>query len=141
VRTQRETGPQVRVEQASRRVGSDPGRWLVAWRVQNLGRQPLQLLAARLPHGRFRSEERALVPTPNLLPGEGVRLEFSVACGGLPGAVVENAFLILRVRWLEEPWRIFARLRVVFDGQGGPQATTEVVTVQRVGFSEGRKAV
>ena len=129
------------MEQASRRTGSDPGRWLVAWRVQNLSRQPLQLLAARLPHSRFRSAERALVPIPKLLPGESAQPEFSVACSGRPGTVVENAFLILRVLWLEEPWRIFARLRVVFDEQGGPQTTTEVVTVQRVGFSALRKSV
>jgi hypothetical protein len=54
---------------------------------------------------------------------------------------VENAFLILRVLWREEPWRTFARLRVIFDESGGPQATTEVVTVQRVGFSEALKSV
>jgi hypothetical protein len=141
VRTQPDTGPQVLVEQAACCVGSDSGRWLVTWRVQNSGQQPLQLLAARLPHSRFRSEERALIPVPQLLAGESAQLEFAVACGGLPGTVVDNAFLILRVLWLEEPWRIFARLRVVFDEQGGPQTTTEVVTVQRVGFSEARKSV
>jgi hypothetical protein len=54
---------------------------------------------------------------------------------------VENAFLILRVLWLETPWRVFARLRVVFDEQGGPQTTTEVVTVQQVGFSAALKSV
>lgn len=81
------------------------------------------------------------MPIPKLLPGESAQLEFAVACSGRPGTVVENAFLILRVLWREEPWRIFARLRVVFDEQGGPQTTTEVVTVQRVGFSELRKSV
>jgi hypothetical protein len=55
--------------------------------------------------------------------------------------VVENAFLILRVLWLGKPWRILARLRVVFDEQGGPQTTTEVVTVQPVGFSDLFKSV
>ena len=141
MRTQSDAGPQVRVEQASRHTEPASGWWLVAWHIQNLGQQSLQLLAARLPHSRFRSEERALVPIPKLLPGESAQLEFSVACSGRPGTVVENAFLILRVFWLEEPWRIFARLRVVFDEQGGPQTTTEVVTVQRVGFSELRKSV
>src|SRR2546425_6019203 len=132
---QDDIAPQVLIEQASRRAGTGSDCWLVAWHIQNLSRQPLQLLAARLPHSRFRSEERELVPVPQLLPGERARLEFPVACSGLPGTVVENAFLILRVLWLEEPWRVFARLRIVFDEQGGPQTTTEVVTVQRVGFS------
>jgi hypothetical protein len=129
-------GPQVDVEQIGQHAELASGRWRVAWQIQNLGQQPLQLLAARLPHGRFRSEERELTPTPELLPGERAQLEFPVACSELPGTVVENAFLILRVLWLEEPWRIFARLRVVFDAQGEPRTTTEVVTVQRVGFSE-----
>jgi len=141
MQTQSDIGPQVLVEQASRRAGTAPGWWLVAWHIQNLGQQPLQLLATRLPHSRFRSEERELVPVPQLLPSERTRFEFPVACSGRPGTVVENAFLILRVLWLEEPWRVFARLRVVFDEQGGPQTTTEVVTVQRVGFSEALKSV
>ncbi len=139
--TQSDIGPQVSVEQAARRAGTASDCWLVAWHIQNLGWQPLQLLAVRLPHSRFRSEERELVPMPHLLPGERTRLEFSVACSGLPGTVVENAFLILRVLWREEPWRVFARLRVVFDEQGGPQTTAEVVTVQRVGFSTALKSV
>src|SRR5215813_12069215 len=134
--TQSNIGPQVGVEQVARDPESTSGRWRVAWRMQNLGRQSLQLLAMRLPHSRFRSEERELTPASELLPDERARLECSVACRELPGTVVENAFLIARVLWREEPWRIFVRLRVVFDEQGGPQTTTEVVTVQRVGFSE-----
>ena len=141
MRTQGDLGPRVLVEQASRRAGSASDQWLVTWQVQNLGQQPLQLLAARLPHSRFRSAERELVPRPQVLPGEHARLEFSVACSGLPGTVVENAFLILRVLWMEKPWRVFARLRVVFDEQSGPQTTTEVVTMQQVGFSELLKSV
>src|SRR5215813_11023023 len=141
MRTESDSGPRVRVEQASRRAGAVPDRWLVTWQVRNLGQHPLRLLAVRLPHSRFRSEERELDPAPYLLPDERTQLEFPVACGGPPGTVVENAFLIFRVLWRDEPWRIFARLRVLFDEQGGPQATTEVVTVQRVGFSVARKSV
>jgi len=139
--TQSDSGPRVRVEQTSRRAGAVSDRWLVVWQVRNLGQHPLRLLAARLPHSRFRSEERELDPAPYLLPDERTQLEFPVACGGPPGTVVENAFLIFRVLWRDEPWRIFARLRVLFDEQGGPQAATEVVTVQRVGFSAARKSV
>jgi len=141
MQTQSEIGPRVSVAQAARRAGTTSDHWLVTWDLRNLGQHPLQLLAARLPHSRFRSEERDLAPPPYLLPGERARLEFPVACGGPPGTVVENAFLILRVLWREEPWRTFARLRVIFDEYGGPQATTEVVTVQRVGFSEALKSV
>jgi hypothetical protein len=136
MRAPSDIGPRVHVEQASRHAEPASGRWRVAWHIQNLGQQPLQLLAARLPHSRFRSEERALTPTLELSPGERAQLEFPIACSELSGTVVENAFLILRVLWLDEPWRVFARLRVVFDEQSGPQTTTEIVTVQRVGFSE-----
>lgn len=72
---------------------------------------------------------------PKLMPGQSVQLEFSVACGEPPGTVIENAFLILRVLWLEEAWWVFARLRVVIDSEGGPRAETETVTSHPVGFS------
>ena len=134
--TQSNLGPQVHVAQAARHLEPASSRWRIAWHIQNLGPQPLQLLAARLPHSRFRSEEHVLVPPPQLSPGERARLEFPVACGEVPGTVVENAFLIVRVLWGEESWRVFARLRVVFDEQSEPQTTTVLVTVQRVGFSE-----
>ncbi len=133
---QRGLGPQVFVEQTCQNAEPTPGRWLVAWQIRNLGQQPLRLLAGWLPHSQFRSQERELAPTPRLLPGERAWLEFSVACSEPPGTVVKNAFLILRVLWLGKPWRILARLRVVFNEQGEPQTTTEVMTLQPVGFSE-----
>lgn len=136
MRIQNNIVPQVNIEQVAQHPELAPSRWRVAWRIQNLGEQPLQLLTVRLPHSRFRSEERELAPALELFPEEDARLECSVACSELPGTVVENAFLIVRVLWREEPWRVFVRMRVVFDDQGGPQTVTEVVTVQRVGFSE-----
>ena len=135
----REIGPRVRVEQASRRAEPAPGRWLVAWQIRNLGKRPLQILTARLPHGRFRSKERALTPAPTLLPGQSTRLEAWVACSEAPGTVLENALLIVRVLWQDEPWQVFARFRVVFDEQSGPRTTTVLVTTQPVGFSTAGK--
>jgi hypothetical protein len=131
-------GPEVVVESACHSAASACGRWLCAWRIQNLSQEPLQLLAAGLPHSRFRSEEQELSPAPKLLPGESARLALAVACREPAGTVVENAFLILRVLWRERPWRIFARLRVVFDQHGMPKNSTEVVTTQPVGFSSSR---
>ncbi|MGH7771478.1 MAG: hypothetical protein ACREQA_04505 [Candidatus Binatia bacterium] len=127
--------PQVLVEQAFRNRGTEPDRWIVTWRIENLGQDPLQILAARLPHSKFRSDERELSPMLKLLPKESARLDFSVACGERPGTVVENAFLILRVLWQEKPWRILIRFRVRFDEESGPQTVAELVTTQRVGFS------
>lgn len=127
--------PRVVVEQASRRRGPEPDRWLVTWSIQNLGQEPLQILAGRLPHSRFRGEERELAPIPKLLPSESAQLEFAVACNEPPGTVVENVFLILRVLWRDQIWRLLARFRVVFNEQGAPETITELVTTQMVGFS------
>ena len=93
------------------------------------------LLSAGLPHSRFRSEEQELPPTPELLPGESAQLTLAIACCEPAGTVVENAFLILRALWQEQPWRIFARLRVIFDQDSVPENSTVVITTQPVGFS------
>jgi hypothetical protein len=134
-------GPNVVVEPVCPCAASAGGRWLCTWRIHNVGQEPLQLLAAGLPHSRFRSEEQELSPAPKLLPGESARLALAVACREPAGTVVENAFLILRVLWGERPWRIFARLRVGFDQRGAPESTTEVITTQPVGFSGPRASM
>ena len=123
------------VEQLSGRRAEGPGKWLVAWRVENRGEGTLQLLSGRLPHSLFRCDERGLEAVPALRPNESARLEFPVRCAEPPGTIVENAFLILSVLWREEPWRILARLRVSLDREGAPQTATELITTQRVGFS------
>jgi hypothetical protein len=128
-------GPTVVVESVGPGATSVGGRWLCTWRIQNLSQEPLQLLAAGLPHSRFRSEEQALTPAPKLLPDESTRLALEVACHEPAATVVENAFLILRVLWGEQPWRILARLRVIFDQHGAPESSAEVITTQPVGFS------
>jgi len=66
---------------------------------------------------------------------ESARLELPVKCEEPPGTIVKNAFLILRVLWSEEPWRILARLRVSINHGGAPETATELVTTQPVGFS------
>lgn len=129
-------GPQVRVAQVSRCRGLQPNHWLVGWSIQNLSREPIRILAANLPHGKFRSLERESVMALEILPYDSAQVELSVTCRELPGEIVENAFLILRVLFSEETWRILARLRVTFDDQGQPQTITELVTAHRIGFSD-----
>ena len=131
-------GPQVVVESACPCMVTTDGQWLCTWRIHNHSQDPLQLLAAALPHSRFRGEEQELSPTPRLLAGESTRLALAVACSEAAGTVVENAFLILRVLWREQPWRIFARLRVVCNQDRVPENSTEVITTQPVGFSSTR---
>ena len=131
-------GPQALVEEVGRTKTSIADRWLVAWQVRNIGQEPFEILAGRLPHSQFRAEEKQLSPKRFLLSGESTQLELEVSCDGAAGTVVENAFLILSVRWAGQPWRVFARMRVLLDDKSGPQTTTELVTTQRIGFSTGK---
>jgi hypothetical protein len=135
VRVQPRQGPRVAVEPLAVRAGAAPDQWLVTWQIQNLGDQPLQLLAAWLPHGRFRAAERELAPCPHLPAGESTRLELPVRCAEPPDTIVENAFLILRVSWGDERWRILARLEVHFDTSSLPRVRCVLLTTQPVGFS------
>lgn len=127
--------PRVVVQQLSaKRVAT--GAWATAWEICNLGAEPLTILSARLPHGKFRWEEVELMPAVELGPKEARKLDLKVRCGESPGTEVENAFLILRVLWQEKPWLILARLRVRVSEDGAPTTTTELITAQRVGFSQ-----
>jgi hypothetical protein len=67
-------------------------------------------------------------------------LELPVACHELPGSVVENAYVILRVLWLGQPWRVFVRLRITVDNASIPQHLCESITVHPVGFAGPRGA-
>lgn len=113
--------------------------WVISWRIKNLSDRQLHLLAARLPHSQFRGGEIQLQPALEVPSGQSAVLELSVACNEAPGEVVENAFLILRVLWSGEPWRILTRFRVLVDSEGAPHTTTELITTQPVGFSEGEE--
>jgi hypothetical protein len=130
-----EDGPKISAEQVrrNREVGSD--RWLFGWRIQNLTEQPIRFLAARCPHGQFRSEERFFEPPLQAAAGKSTTIEMSVRCDEAPGIVIENGFLILLVEWLDKQWRIFVRLRVIVNQQGVPETATELITTQRVDFS------
>src|SRR5687767_78347 len=55
-------GPRVAVELASRAPTADPAIWDMAWDVHNLDSEPLRILGAWLPHGRFRSPRRTIDP-------------------------------------------------------------------------------
>lgn len=125
--------PRVRVAQTS--CSRDGDAWRIAWRITNETPFELRLLDARWPHGKFRSGLMELADV-RVAPRDGADLEARVACGGKNGDVVENTFLIATVGWREVRWRILARMTVRFAEDGSPAAATELVTVQRVGFSE-----
>jgi hypothetical protein len=135
VATVNDAGPRVAVEELHRSKEAEHGRWLFAWRIQNLTGQPIKFLAARCPHGQFRSEERFFDPPLQAAAGKTTTIEMPVRCDEPVGNVIENGFLILLVEWLDKRWRIFVRLRVTINQQGVPETSTELITTQRVGFS------
>jgi hypothetical protein len=135
VATVSDAGPRVAVEELHRSKEAEHGRWLFAWRLQNLTEEPITFLAARCPHGQFRSEERFFDPPRNAAAGRNAIIEMPVLCDEPAGVVVENGFLILTTEWREDKWRIFVRLRMTVDKEGIPGTAAVLITTQRVGFS------
>ena len=127
--------PAIELRQIGVAATGDAGEWEVRFLVANRGANALQLISARLPHGQFRSAEMQFDGLENLSPGETLTFAARVHCQEPPGVVTENAFVIFLVGWRSVPWRIFVRLRVTGDGSGIPQAVTESITTQKVGFS------
>lgn len=127
--------PRIRVEQREGVTLDEQGRWRIAWRIHNLGREGITLRGARLPHSKFKSEARVFENGLAVPGGANATVEFAVNCQGPPGGVVDNAFLILAVDWLERAWRIFVRFQVRFDEVEKPGTKTELTTAHRIGFS------
>jgi len=127
--------PQIALSQVSAARAELAEYWHVGWKVENRGEHPIKILAARLPHGQFKSEEVIFGPSMELSPGKSEGFQVSVRCHEPAGLVTENAFVIFQVTWLGEPWRVFVRVRVSASSEGQPSATTESVTTQKVGFS------
>jgi hypothetical protein len=109
--------------------------WDIGWRIENVGKHPIQVSAIRLPHGQFKSVEQRFEPPIELAPGNKTEIVIRVKCDEPAGLATENAFVILSVDWLGEQWRIFVRLRVIVTVDGRPETATELITTQRVGFS------
>ena len=128
------TSPAIEALQDGRAAGG-PGAWRVVFEVRNAGDEPVELLEAWLPHGRFRAEAVPLTAHPPLGPGASVQLAFTVKFDEPPDELVENAFVILRLRWRNEEWRVLTRLAVTADADGSPVASTELITAHAVGFS------
>ncbi len=128
-------GPKISLSQVSVHPGRVKGSWSIVWRVENLNQDSLRLNAAQFPHGQFKAAEQRFQPPIVLEPGATGQFEAMVLCPESPETVVENAFVIFSAVWLESPWRIFARLRVVVDAEGKPTTLTESITTQQVGFA------
>ena len=97
------------------------GVWQTSWRVRT--DTPIEIIEAWLPHDHFYSPRRRFDP-----PLADSELHAEVSCEDGPGAVIENAFLILRT----PDRRYFARLTIVVNVDGIPQQQCEAVTVQEI---------
>ena len=127
--------PQIVLTQVSAERHGVMERWNIDWLVENKSANTLHILAVRLHHGQFKSDERRFDPAIELTAGEGRQFQTFVHCNEPAGLVTENAFVIFSVNWLGEPWRIFVRLRLVMTSDGRPETATELITAQKVGFS------
>ena len=128
-------GPKIVLRQlAAIRIGATQD-WSVEWEVENQGDDRLRILTARLPHGQFKSKELRFEPPIALAARAQVNFRVSVRCNEPSGVVTENAFVIFQVIWSGEPWRIFARIRVIVTHDERLETATESITTQRVGFS------
>ncbi len=107
----------------------DGARWQATCVLRNAGAAPLTLEAAWIPHGRFRGDGR-LPLSGQIGPGATREVEFSVTAEGAAGTVVENAFLILRVRLERAARRVFVRMRIEFDSAAVPEPVVETITTQ-----------
>jgi hypothetical protein len=136
VRAEQNAGPEVAVRQMSAERSEPAGFWKIGWVVRNRALQPLRILGIRVPHGQFKADPSVFEPGIDLQAGSEKEFYTLVRCDGPPGLVTENAFLIFHVTWDAQPWRIFARVRVVAGADGMPEATTESITTQAVGFSQ-----
>ena len=128
--------PQIVLTQVSAARRRVIERWSIDWLVENESANTLHILAVRLPHGQFKSDERRFEPAIELSAGERRQFQTFVRCDEPAGLVTENAFVIFSINWLGEPWRVFVRLRVVMTSDGRPETATELITAQKVGFSE-----
>ena len=127
--------PSIEVAQVEQSRSLNPGRWLFRWRVENKTEKAMHLISVRVPHGKFKAEERKFLPPATIDARDSFILDMAVDCEEPPETIIENAFLILFVDWQENHWRLFVRLQIRVNQQGNPAAVTQSVTVQRVGFS------
>jgi hypothetical protein len=128
--------PQIVLTQVSAERHGVMELWSIDWLVDNESANTLHILAVRLPHGQFKSEEQRFDPAIELSAGARRQFQTFIHCDEPAGLVTENAFVIFSVNWLGGRWRVFVRLRVMMTSDGRPETATELITAQKVGFSE-----
>lgn len=123
------TAPELRFE--PKETVRDGDGWRTRWRVTNSSGRPVRLESVAAPHSRYRAGETQLA----LDLTDTASFDLTATTNGGPGDDVENAFLLVLARIDDEQWRVLARFRVLFDGDGTPRPRVDSVTRHRVGFS------
>ncbi len=114
-------------------TGGD-GPFAMTFAVTNAGDDSVRLIEARLPHVVLRADAVDLTSMPALEAGETTELAFDVTYQPREDASEpSNPFLILRLVWRGEEWRVLAQLALAQDERGAPTTTTAVLSAHRVG--------
>ena len=127
------SGPDIDIHQSGPAAG-EAASWAVSFEVENRGPGPVQLVDAMIPHPKYRAAPHEF-GSERLEPGTCVRFDCSVAFSEAPGDAAENAFVILRVVWRGQTWRVLQRLTVRAGPRGEPTALNENMTAHVVGFA------
>ena len=116
------------------RATAGDGPYAMTFAVTNVGDDSVTLVEARLPHVVLRAAALDLTSTPALGAGETTELAFDVTYQPREDASEpSNPFLILRLAWRGEEWRVLAQLALAHDERGAPMTTTAVISAHRVG--------
>ena len=121
--------PHVSIEKIDCVATADPDEWRCTWMVSNSSDAPLNLAEAWVPHGRFRGEGRVALGL-TVEPGQTAPITLRIRTVEPSGAIVENAFLILRATCAAGEWRIFVRMSVQFEPEPRPRCM--LISTQRL---------
>ena len=124
--------PIMTIAQVGATAGDGP--YAMTFAVMNAGEESVRLVEARLPHVVLRANAVDLTSKPTLGAGETTELAFDVTYQPREDASEpSNPFLILRLVWRGEEWRVLAQLALAHDERGAPTTTTAVLSAHRVG--------
>src|SRR5579859_1921703 len=95
----------------------EQGRYRARWRLENRSSDSLSLLETWIPHEKFKGDRIVHAPALSLPPGGSSDIQ-QVVSFDPANAGLENSFVVLRLSGPggEEPFRLFARLRVDVEG-------------------------
>lgn len=127
--------PQITVAQVGETTGDGP--YEMTFAVVNDGADYVRLIEARMPHVVLRADVVDLASHVALAAGASAELTFLVTYEPRKDASEpSNPFVIMRLSWRGDEWRVLAQLAVAHDERGAPTTTTANLTAHRVGFSE-----